>query len=72
MSQRQPFHGELNIGTYSSLRKIMRAARRNRLPAEILLAIENGSGEKALLRHSWYRRKKEWDALRALVNGSAA
>ena len=72
MSHCRPFHGNLTIGPYSSLRKIMRAARRGRLPAEILLAIENGSGEKAMLRHSWYRKKKDWDALRALINGANA
>jgi hypothetical protein len=60
MSRSEPFKGGCNLSPFSSLRKRMRAARRGFAPVFV-------PDERALMRHAWYRRKKEWDALRLLL-----
>lgn len=60
MSRSEPFKGRCHIGEFSSLRKRMRAAARG------LIGVWQPD-ERALMRHAWYRRQKEWDALRALL-----
>lgn len=66
----KPFKGKVRILENSGLRKRMRAARRGMLPPETEGAIADCLTEKALARHPWYRRKKAWDALRALIASS--
>jgi hypothetical protein len=45
-----PGNGYLTIGQYSSLRKLMRAARRGRIPDERLVLIETVEKKAALLK----------------------
>lgn len=61
----KPGKSDVLLGKDSSLRKLMRAARRSLLPDENLRAIRDASTEKALKRHPWYRKKLYWDAMRA-------
>lgn len=61
----EPGEGDVTLRDNSSIRKLMRAARRGKLPAENLLSIKEAGTEEALKRHAWYRRKLAWDALRA-------
>lgn len=71
---RKPGEGELNIGQFSTIRKYMRAARRgsDHMPDGFTRAQNDALCEDALMRHSWYRRKRAWDALRNLVGQGAA
>ena len=60
-----PGDGDVKLADNSSIRKLMRAARRGKLPPEYLRAIKDANTEEALKRHAWYRRKLALDALRA-------
>lgn len=62
MRQNDPFCGKLRLGVFSSIRKLMRAAQRGSLPAEYLRAMKDASSERALMRHAWYRKKKQAEA----------
>ncbi len=59
-----PGEGKVRLNKDSSLRKVMRAARRGKLSGETLRAIEDAQSKQALMRHAWYRRKVAWAALR--------
>ena len=58
MTKAKPFEGKVTLGTYSSLRKRMRSARRG------LTSVLEPT-EKAMMRHAWYRKKLMWDAIRS-------
>lgn len=60
MSRSPALKGACNLSIYSSFRKRRRAAARGFMPL-------TEPDERAKMRHAWYRRQKEWDALRALL-----
>lgn len=68
----KPFEGRIVIAPNSSARKLMRAARRGKLPSELLRKIAESSTEEARQRHPWYRRKIAGERLRDLLRANAA